>query len=232
MDVEGLGEKIVAQLVEKLGVKDPSGLYALTTEQLADLKLPDSQGKERRVGEKHAKRIVDQIEASKRRPLARFLNALGIPNVGESTSRDLARHFGTFERVRAATVEQLLEVPEVGEVIAHSIRTFLDEAQNQRVLDALAAAGVDPLPEEAPQTEGPFAGKTVVFTGNLETMTRDAAEELVRKMGGKASGSVSKKTSLVVAGPGAGSKAEKAKELKVAIVDEAEFRKMAGVGGT
>lgn len=220
MDVEGLGEKLIAQLVESRGVADPAALYRLTVAELAELD---------RMGEKSATTLVEEIEASKRRPLARFLNALGIPNVGESTARDLARHFGTFARVRAATVEELLEVPEVGEVTATSIRRFFDEERNARVLDAMLAAGVDPLPEEAAKTDGVFAGRTVVFTGNLETLTRDEAEEIVRKLGGKASGSVSKKTSLVVAGPGAGSKLEKARELKVPVADEAEFRRMAGI---
>jgi DNA ligase (NAD+) len=220
MDIEGLGEKLIAQLVETRGVTDPSALYRLTAEELVELE---------RMGEKSAASLLEQIEASKRRPLARFLHALGIPNVGESTARDLARHFGTLAKVRAATAEQLVEVPDVGDVVAGSIRAFFDEERNQRVLDALSAAGVDPAPEEAAKTDGAFAGKTVVFTGNLETMTRDEAQEIVRRLGGKASGSVSKKTSLVVAGPAAGSKLEKAKELKVPVVDEAEFRRMAGV---
>jgi DNA ligase (NAD+) len=219
MDIEGLGEELIAQLVDVRGVKDPSALYRLTVEELAELE---------RMGEKSATSLVAELEASKRRPLARFLNALGIPNVGESTARDLARHFGTLARVRAATVEQLLEVPEVGDVTAASVRQFFDDERSRRVLDALSASGVDPAPEDAPKTDGAFAGKTVVFTGNLETMTRDEAQEIVRRLGGKASGSVSKKTSLVVAGPAAGSKLEKARELKVPIVDEAEFRRMAG----
>ena len=223
MDIEGLGDKIVAQLIETCGVKDPADLYALTAERLAELE---------RMGEKSAANLVANIDASKTRPLARFLHALGIPNVGESTGRDLARHFGTFERVRGATVEQLVEVPDVGDVVAGSIRAFFDEERNSAVLDRLLAAGVAPPPEEAAKTDGVFAGKTVVFTGNLETMTRDEAQEIVRRLGGKAAGSVSKKTHLVVAGPGAGSKLDKARELKVPIVDEAEFRKMAGVSAT
>jgi DNA ligase (NAD+) len=220
MDIEGLGDKIVAQIIAECGVKDPSDLYSLTVERLAELE---------RMGEKSAANLVANIEGSKTRPLARFLHALGIPNVGESTGRDLARHFGTLERVRNATVEQLVEVPDVGDVVAGSIRAFFDEERNRAVLDRLLAAGVAPAPEAAAKTDGAFAGKTVVFTGNLETMTRDEAQEIVRRLGGKASGSVSKKTSLVVAGPGAGSKADKARELKVPIVDEAEFRKMAGM---
>jgi len=219
MDIEGLGEKLVAQLVETRGVTDPSALYRLSAEELVELD---------RMGEKSAASLLAEIDASKRRPLARFVNALGVSNVGESTSRDLARHFGTLARIRAATVEELMQVPDVGEVVAASIRAFFDEERNQRVLDALAAAGVDPIPEAPPKTDGPFAGKTVVFTGNLETMTREEAQELVRRLGGKASGSVSKKTSLVVAGPAAGTKLDKARELKVPIVDEAEFRRMAG----
>ncbi len=220
MDVEGLGEKLVAHLVERKGVTDPSGLYRLSVEELSELE---------RMGEKSATSLVEQLEASKRRPLARLLNALGIPNVGESTGRDLARHFGTIARIRAATVEELTQVPDVGDVVAASVRAFFDDARNAKMLDALAAAGVEPPPEDAPKQDGVFAGKTVVFTGNLETMTRDEAQEIVRRLGGKSAGSVSKKTSLVVAGPGAGSKLDKARELKVEIVDEATFRKMAGV---
>jgi len=219
MDVEGLGEKVVAQLVAECGVRSPADVYGLTVERLAELE---------RMGEKSAANLVAAIEASKSRPLARFVHALGIRQVGSSTARDLARRFGTLEALRAATKEQLLEVPDVGEIVADSIVAFFGEVRNRRVLDALHAAGVRPIPEEAAATEGPFVGKTIVFTGNLETMSRDEAKELAAKLGAKAAGSVSKKTDLVVAGPGAGSKLAKARELGVKVVDEQEFLRMIG----
>lgn len=219
MDVEGLGEKLVAQLVRERGVRSPADLYGLTVEGLSELD---------RMGEKSAANLVAAIEASKTRPLARFVHALGIRQVGSATARDLARRFGTLEALRRATREQLLEVPDVGEVVADSILAFFGEERNQRVLDALLDAGVRPVPEEAPATEGPFVGKTIVFTGNLATMSRDEAKELAAKLGAKAAGSVSKKTDLVVAGPGAGTKLAKARELGVRVVDEPEFLAMLG----
>jgi DNA ligase (NAD+) len=214
MDIEGFGDKIVEQVVDVLGVRDPSGVYRLTLEQLAGLE---------RMAEKSAQNLLDQIEASRTRPLARFVYGLGIRHVGESVARDVAKHFGTLERVRAATAEELGEVPGVGDVVAESVVRFFGEPRNAEVIERLLEAGVAPAPEEARATEGPFAGKTVVFTGNLERMTRDEAKELIRSLGGKATGSVSKKTDLVVAGPGAGSKLEKAQKLEIEVVDEDEF---------
>lgn len=222
MDVEGLGDKLVEQLVDQLGVRTPADLYRLTVEQLAGLD---------RMAEKSAQNVVDGLEGSKTRPLGRLLFGLNIRHVGESTARDLARHFGTLERLRAATVEELVEAPEVGEIVAASVHRFFQEPRNAEVLDALLAAGIAPPPEEAPSTQGPFAGKTIVFTGSLEAMTRDEAKELARRMGAKAAGSVSKKTDLVVAGPGAGSKLTKAEELGVEVVDEQEFLRRAQRAG-
>ena len=214
MDIEGLGERLVDQLVDVLGVRDPSGVYRLTPAELAGLD---------RMAEKSAQNVLDQVAASRTRPLARFVYALGIRHVGESVARDIAKHFGTLQRVRTATLEELGEVPGVGDVVAESVVRFFGEPRNVAVLDALLEAGVAPAPEDAPATEGPFAGKVVVFTGNLERLTRDGAKELIRRLGGKATGSVSKKTDLVVAGPGAGSKLEKARQLGVEVIDEDEF---------
>jgi DNA ligase (NAD+) len=214
MDIEGLGEKLVEQLVESLGVHDPAGIYGLTLESLSGLE---------RMAEKSAQNVLDQIEASRTRPLARFMYALGIRHVGESVARDLARYFGTLQHLREASLEQLIEVEGIGEVVAQSVHRFFREPRNVQILDRLLTAGVAPAPEEARSTEGPFAGKTVVFTGNLESLTRDEAKELVRRMGGKATGSVSKKTDLVVAGPGAGSKLAKAQKLGIETLDEEGF---------
>lgn len=219
MEIDGLGEKIVAQLVKERGVRAPADLYRLT---LAELESLD------RMGERSARNLLDTIERSKSRPLARLLYALGIRQVGSSTARDLAKRFGTLDALRRATREQLLEVPDVGEIVADAVLAFLHEPRNQEALDGLVAAGVAPPPQEAPATEGPFVGKTIVFTGNLRTLARDAAKELALRLGAKAASSVSKKTDLVVAGPGAGSKLAKAQELGVRVVDEDEFLRLIG----
>ncbi|MCE9634864.1 MAG: NAD-dependent DNA ligase LigA [Planctomycetes bacterium] len=219
MEIDGLGEKIVTQLVKERGVTSPAGLYRLTVADLAELD---------RMGEKSAAGLVAAIHDSKTRPLARLLVALDIRQVGSSTARDLAKRFGTLDAVRRATKEQLLEVPDIGGIVADAIVAFFHEPRNQTTIDELLAAGVAPPPEEAAATDGPFAGKTIVFTGELETLTRDAAKELAMKLGAKAAGSVSKKTDLVVAGPNAGSKLVKARELGVKVVDEQEFLRMTG----
>lgn len=219
MEIDGLGEKVVAQLVRERGVRSPADLYRLTAASLAELD---------RMGEKSAANLVAAIEGSKTRPLARLLIALGIPQVGASTARDLARSFGTLDALRKAPREKLVEVPDVGEIVADAIVAFFADPRNARTVDDLVAAGVAPPAEQAPATEGPFVGKTIVFTGNLETMSRDEAKELAVKLGAKAAGSVSKKTDLVVAGPGAGSKLDKARELGVKVVDEQEFLQMIG----
>ncbi|MCG3135780.1 MAG: DNA ligase [Planctomycetes bacterium] len=220
MDIEGLGEKLVAKLVAERGVTTPADLFRLRAEDLESLD---------RMGETSAANLVARIDASKSRPLPRLLFALGIRQVGLSTARDLAMKFGTLERLRAATRDDLLAVPDVGGIVADAILAFFAEPRNRAVLDGLLAAGVAPPAEEAAATEGPFVGKTIVFTGELVALTRDGAKELAVKLGAKAAGSVSKKTDLVVAGPGAGSKLEKARELGVKVVDEEEFLRMAGV---
>ncbi len=219
MDVEGFGDKLVEQLVDVLAVRDPAGVYRLTREQFVSLE---------RMGEKSADNLLASLEASKTRPLGNFMYALGIRHVGESVARDLARHFGTLERLGAATEEELADVPGIGDVVAASVHRFFREPQNTAVLDALLEVGVAPAAEEVRDEGGVLAGKTVVFTGNLERMKRDEAKEFVRRYGGKPSGSVSKKTDLVVAGPGAGSKLAKAQELGVDVLDEDAFLRLIG----
>lgn len=222
MDVEGLGEKLVRQLVQELEVRDPSDLYTLDVETLAGLD---------RMGQKSAENLVAALERSKTQPLGRFLYALGIRHVGESTARDLAQHFGSLARLRTATVEDLIAVPDVGQVVAESVHGFFEEERNLAVLDALLARGVAPPEEEGRPEVGPFVGKTVVFTGKLERLSRGGARELIRSLGGNSTGSVSKKTDLVVAGPGAGSKLEKAEKLGVEVIDEdAFFQRLADHG--
>ena len=159
--------------------------------------------------------------------LPRLLLGLGIRHVGEATARDLARHFGTLEALRAAPLEEIQRVPDVGPVVATSVHGFFHEPANLRVLDRLGKeAGLRPPREEAPPAAGPFVGKTVVFTGTLAKLTREEAEALVRRLGGKSVGSVSRKTGFVVVGADPGSKAAKAKELGVPVLEEEEFLRM------
>jgi DNA ligase (NAD+) len=226
MDVEGLGEKLVDQLVDRGLAKDPADLYLLRKEDLTALrKHPDK-------AEKSAENVLAQLEKSRRQAtLPRLLLGLGIRHVGEATARDLARHFGTLEALRKATLDDIQRAPDVGPVVAASVHGFFQEPANLRVLDRLRdQAGIRPPREEAPPASGPFAGKTVVFTGTLVRMTREEGEALVRRLGGKSVGSVSKKTGYVVAGAEAGSKLEKARSLGVPVLTEEEFRRLAGVG--
>jgi DNA ligase (NAD+) len=214
LDIEGLGEKIVDQLVDTGLVDSLPDVYALTKEAVEALE---------RMADKSAANLIANIEASKKTTLARFLYGLGIRHVGETTAKDLARHFGGIERLRRASVEQLLEVADVGPIVADSIHAFFAEAHNQQVIDALLGAGFEwPESEGAAETVAlPFAGKTFVLTGALPTLTRDDAKEMIESLGGKVAGSVSKKTDWVVAGSEAGSKLDKAQALGVAILDEA-----------
>ncbi len=215
MDIEGLGDKLVEQLVATGLVKDYGDLYGLTVEQLEGLE---------RMGRKSAQGLVDQIEASKSRGLVRALNALGIRHVGPRVAALLARRFPTIEKLQAASVEELAEVHEIGEVIAASVHEWLAGSYGRRVIRGLVDAGVVlDLPAGERPVEGPLTGKTLVVTGTLERFSRQEAEEAIRRAGGRASGSVSKKTDYVVAGAEAGSKLEKARKLGVAVVDEAEF---------
>ncbi|WP_050416398.1 NAD-dependent DNA ligase LigA [Azoarcus sp. CIB] len=218
MDIEGLGDKLVDQLVEAGIVKTPADLYKLGVLALANLP---------RMAEKSAANLLAAIEKSRHTALARFIFALGIRNVGEATAKDLARHFGSLDALMAATPEQLLEVRDVGPVVAQSIAGFLAEAHNREVIEQLRAAGVTwEEGEPAAPATGSASGKVFVLTGTLPAMSRDEAKALIETHGGKVSGSVSKKTDYVVAGAEAGSKLAKAEELGVAILDEDGLRRL------
>ncbi len=214
MDVEGLGDKLVDQLVDKGLVNNPADLYRLGMNTLASLE---------RMAEKSAQNLLDALEKSKRTTLARFVYALGIRNVGEATAKDLARHFGSLDALMAADGERLQQVPDVGPVVADSIAQFFAEAHNREVIAQLREQGVawEEGPGAAPSAGGTLAGKTFVLTGTLPAMSREAAKEKIEAAGGKVSGSVSKKTDYVVAGAEPGSKFTKAQELGVTILDEA-----------
>ncbi len=221
LDIEGLGEKLVDQLVDRALVKNAADIYGLDVATLADLE---------RMGEKSARNLAEAIALSKRTTLARLIYALGIRNVGEATAKDLARHFGTLEALMQAGVAALQELPDVGPVVAESIARFFAEAHNREVIARLRAAGVAGEDEgERANKPGPataISGKSFVLTGTLPTLTRDEAAALIEAQGGKVSGSVSKNTDYVVAGAEAGSKLEKATELGVAILDEVGLRKL------
>ncbi|RZL35362.1 MAG: NAD-dependent DNA ligase LigA [Rubrivivax sp.] len=217
MDIEGLGDKLVEQLIDAGIVLSLPGLYKLGVAKLAALD---------RMAEKSAQNIVDALEKSKTPTLARFLFSLGIRQVGETTAKDLARHFGTLDKLMNASVEQLLEVPDVGPIVATSIHTFFSQPHNVEVIEQLLAAGVQPKESagEGDDRPRPLLGKTLVLTGTLPTLSRDEAQALIEDAGGKVSGSVSKKTSYVIAGEEAGSKLEKARTLGVPVLDEAGLR--------
>ncbi len=218
LDIEGLGDKTVDQLVDGGFVKTLPDLFRLGVDDLAGLD---------RMGEKSAARLVAGLEASRQTTLARFLYGLGIRNVGETTAKDLARHFGQLDALMAASVEALQAVGDVGPIVAESVRTFFDQPHNVEVVEQLRAAGVrwpEKQGDAADRGPGPLAGKTFVLTGSLPTLSRDEAKDLIEAAGGKVSGSVSKKTHFVVAGEEPGSKLEKARELGVEVLDEAGLR--------
>jgi DNA ligase (NAD+) len=223
MDIEGLGDKLVDQLVDTGVVKVLPDLYRLGLANLVALE---------RMGEKSAQNLLAGLEKSKSTTLPRFLYALGIRHVGEATARDLARHFGKLDGVMDATVEQLLEVPDVGPVVAESIHTFFAQPHNREVVEQLRACGVHwEEGEPAAQAPKPLAGLTVVLTGTLPVLSRDEAKDLLEAAGAKVAGSVSKKTSYVVAGAEAGSKLDKAQELGIPVLDEDGLRRLlAGEG--
>jgi len=220
MDIEGLGEVLVNQLVDTGLVKDVADLYSLTVEQLAGLE---------RMAEKSAANVVAAIAASKDRELWRLLHGLGILHVGEEAARKLAAHFGSLDKLAAASVEELQQCEDVGPVMAQSIHDFFRHPRNQVVLKKLKAAGLNPINHQ-PSTiaAGPFAGKTVVVTGTLEKFSRDEVKEALRRAGATVTDSVSKKTDFLVVGTDAGSKLEKARALGVKTLTEAELVKMLG----
>lgn len=212
MDIEGLGDKLVDQLVDRGLLHTPADVYSLSLEPLAGLE---------RMAEKSAANLLAAIETSKATTLARFIFALGIRNVGETTAKDLARHFGSLDKLMAASEADLLAVHDVGPIVAQSILQFFAEPHNREVITTLRGAGVHwPESTGLQQSAGILAGKTLVLTGSLPTLAREAAKDRIEAAGGKVAGSVSKKTDYVVAGAEAGSKLDKARELGVAILDE------------
>jgi DNA ligase (NAD+) len=215
MDIEGLGDKLVEQLVDKELVATPADLYDPGKVDKASLAALD------RMAEKSAENLIVAIEASRGRDLARFIFALGIRNVGEQTAKDLARHFGSMGNFMGADRDALMAVSDVGPVVADSIRAFLSEGHNQKVIEALETAKAWRDGEARIQIAGPLAGKTLVLTGTLPTLTRDEAKARIEAAGGKVAGSISKKTDFVVAGSDPGSKLKKAQELDVRVLDEA-----------
>jgi DNA ligase (NAD+) len=220
MDIEGLGDKLVDQLVDRGLLHTPADVYSLSLEPLAGLE---------RMAEKSAANLLAAIETSKATTLARFIFALGIRNVGETTAKDLARHFGSLDKLMAASEADLLAVHDVGPIVAQSILQFFAEPHNRKVIATLRDAGVHwPESTGLQQSTGILAGKTLVLTGTLPTLARDVAKDRIEAAGGKVAGSVSKKTDYVVAGAEAGSKLEKAHELGVAVLDEAGLLALLG----
>jgi len=216
LDIEGLGDKLVDQLVEGKVVRTPADLYKLGVAGLAELE---------RMAEKSAANVFAAIDKSRRTTLARFIYALGIRHVGETTAKDLARHFGSLDALLDADEAALVEVHDVGPVLAQSIRQFFTEPHNREIIAQLRAAGVQ-WPEGAPQraAAGKLHGLTFVLTGTLPTLSREDAKELIESQGGKVAGSVSKKTNYVVAGDDPGSKLERANELGVPVLDEQQLK--------
>ena len=219
MDIDGLGAKLIEQLVALDRLKTPADIYSLDKEELVSLE---------RMGEKSAENILAAIETSKDSSLARFLYALGIREVGESTASSLADHYGTLTAVMDATNDDLEQVPDVGPIVAARIRDFFDEPHNRAIIEQMVAAGVhwpESTPSRAPASGG-LVGKTFVLTGTLPSMTRDEAKSRIQALGGKVTGSVSKKTDFVVFGDKAGSKLTKAQNLEISTIDEAGLLKL------
>ncbi|QYH18113.1 NAD-dependent DNA ligase LigA [Enterobacter sp. DNB-S2] len=222
MDVDGMGDKIIDQLVEKEYVHTPADLFRLTAGKLTGLD---------RMGPKSAQNVVNALEAAKETTFARFLYALGIREVGEATAAGLAAYFGTLEALEKASIDELQKVPDVGIVVATHVFNFFAEESNREVIGKLLEEGIKwpaPVVVNAEEIDSPFAGKTVVLTGSLSQLSRDDAKARLVGLGAKVAGSVSKKTDLVIAGEAAGSKLAKAQELGIAVIDEAEMMRLLG----
>jgi len=219
MDIDTFSEKTAAQLVDANLIQEADQLYSLKIEDLCALE---------RFGEKKAANLIAAIEKSKNCKLNAFIHAIGIPNIGTKTARDLAERFGSIKALKKASREELVAMEDIGEIVADSVAGFFEDEANMRLVDALIAAGVSPEWEVKNTAGGVFEGMTVVVTGTLSAMGRSKAEEIIRENGGKAASSVSKKTSLVVAGESAGSKLTKAQTLGVKVIGEAEFLQMIG----
>jgi DNA ligase (NAD+) len=216
MNIDGLGESLVNQLVDARLVKSVADLYDLTAAQLMELE---------RMGQKSADRVIRNIDASRKQPLPRVINGLGIPFVGERTAAILAETFGSLDTIAAADIETLQAAQEVGPKVAHSIRRFFEEPRNRELMERLRTAGLQ-FEHTKRRTAGKFSGKTFVLTGTLPVWSREEAKEQIEAAGGKVSGSVSKKTSYVVAGADAGSKLEKARELGINVINESGLREL------
>ncbi len=220
LDIEGLGTKLIDQLVDAGLVRNPGDLFKLTVDQLADLD---------RMGDRSAANVVESLEHSKQTTFARFLHALGIRDVGEATAEALAQHFRSLDALRSSPAEAIEEVPDVGPVTAGHVHAFFADSRNAKVIDALIQHRVRwPAVQGTSVHDSPLSGKTIVLTGKLSTMSREEAGDYIRKLGGKVAGSVSKNTDLVVAGGDAGSKLKKATQLGVKVLEEAEFLKLIG----
>ena len=225
MDIENVGEALVDQLIGAGLVKTFADLYRLTEAQLIELE---------RMGEKSARNVVESIKTSRKQGLDRLLAGLGIRHVGNRVAFVLASHFRSFDKLASATLEELSDVHEIGEVIAASVHEFFHSDAGRKMIEELKAVELDPHMKKPPAAEGgaalPFAGMTIVVTGTLEKYKRPEIEEMIVKLGGRAGGSVSKKTSFLIAGTDAGSKLDKAKSLGVEVISEDEFLARAKVG--
>jgi DNA ligase (NAD+) len=211
MDIDNLGEALVDQLLARGLVRSIADLYDLRLEQLLDLE---------RMGEKSASKVIQNIEHSRQQPFWRVLNGLGIPFVGERTAQILADHFGSLEAITEADILTLQEAEEIGPKVADSIKQYFSEKQNQELVARLKAAGLQFSQERRKPKSGALTGKTFVITGTLPSLTREEAKAQIESAGGKVAGSVSKKTSYVLAGEEAGSKLDKAQSLGVPVIDE------------
>jgi DNA ligase (NAD+) len=221
LDIDGMGTKLIEQLVALDRLHNPADIYRLTKEELLALE---------RMGEKSVDKLLAAIERSKQTTLAKFLYGLGIREVGEATAVALADHYGKLSSILEATEDDLQQVPDVGPVVASRIRAFFDEKHNRQIISELINLGLrweEREPVSRP-TEGPCVGKTFVLTGTLSGMTRDQAKDRIQALGGKVAGSVSKKTDYVVYGENAGSKLSKAQNLGIHILDEAAFKELLG----
>jgi len=219
MDIEGLGDKLVGQLVSSGLVSGYADLYQLSIDQLSELE---------RMGELSSQNVVDNIQASKTRGLAKVLNALSIRHVGAQVAATIAHHFQTLESLRKASVEQLSEINEIGEVIAESLYRFVNESPGKEILEKLEIAGVEMIQQDSgnAQQSDLFAGKTFVVTGTLVNYTRNQIHDLIIQHGGKTSSSISGKTDYLVAGENAGSKLEKAQQFEVPVLSEEGFEQL------
>jgi DNA ligase (NAD+) len=214
MDIQGLGDKLVEQLVERNWLKTPADIFSLDAKQLETLD---------RMGEKSAQKLQAALEAAKKTTLPRFLYALGIRDVGEATAVALAQYFKNMESLRRADRDEIQRVPDVGPVVAEHVEAYFHDPENAGIVDRLLAAGIEWPEIVTAENAGGLTGKTFVLTGTLDSMSRDEAGEAIRTLGGKVSGSVSKKTDYVVAGAEAGSKLKKAEELGITVIGEAQF---------